>query len=128
MRIEFDDSELRRLEVDISEAPGRLQRNFGPTMKRGARLVEREMKRDASGHRYLPHLADATSHDVLGPWEAEIGLGPDGGQGSLAHIIVYGSVNNDPVYDHTAGLRRAEPRIVKMFADTAEESVLGDDE
>jgi hypothetical protein len=124
VRIYWDDHELRNLEHDLSGAPGRMQRNAVKVLARGGRLINREMKKDARGHRRLPHLPDAVSNEFTGLLEQEIGLSP-GGQGSLAHIIAYGSVNNAPVYDHTAGLRRAEPRIVEWFADAAEESVLG---
>lgn len=128
MRLSIDDTELRRLEVDISGAPGRMQRNCTETVIKGARAVEKGMKRDARGHRYLRHLPKAVSYQLLTPFEAEIGLGPKRmTQGSLAHIIAYGSVNNAPVYDHTAALRRETPNIERMFADAAEQSVLGED-
>lgn len=122
--IELDDTDLRRLEVDLSGAPGRMQRHARDEVIKGARRVNKEMKLDASGHRHLAELPDAVSYELLTEFEAEIGLSP-GGQGSLAHIIAYGSVNNAPVYDHTAGLRRATPSIVNSFAEAAESSVLG---
>lgn len=122
----IDDSELRTLELDISGAPGRIQRNAGVTLRKVGRLVDKQMRVDASGHRYLKHLPEAVSHELIDPWTVEIGLGPKKGtQGALAHIIVYGSVNNAPVYDHTAGLRRSLPTIERMFADDAEDAVLG---
>ena len=128
MRIHLDDSELRNLEVDLRGAPYRLQRNALHATRKGARLIEKAMKVDAAGHRYLRHLPRAVSYDVYTPYDAEIGLGPKRGtQGSLAHIIAYGSVNNAPVYDHTAGPRRVEPQVVEHYADAAEESVLGGD-
>lgn len=123
----IDDHELRELAIDISMAPGRMQR-AGPRVlktKVGPRL-NKEMKLDASGHRHLPHLSKAVSWEMRGDWMVEAGLSP-GGQGSLAHIIVYGSVNNGPVYDHTAALRRTEPYARDWLADAAEDAVLGDD-
>lgn len=126
--VHLDDSELRNLEIDISKAPLRLQFNTRAAMGKAARVVRGQMRLDAAGHRHLSHLPTAVTESVYGNWEAEIGLAPQKGtQGALAHIIVYGSVNNAPVYDHTAGLRRAEPRILEIFADAAEESVLGKD-
>jgi hypothetical protein len=89
-------------------------------------MVDKEMRRDARGHRYLPRLPRSVSHEFLDYWTQEIGLSPiPGTQGRLAHIIVYGSVNNPPVYDHTAALRRETPAILEMFADEAEEDTLG---
>jgi hypothetical protein len=123
--VEWDAGELRNLEVDLREAPGRAQRGARVVLANGGRRIDRGMKADARGHRYLPHLPDAVSHEFIAPLEVEIGLGPDGSQGSLAHIIAYGSVNNAPVYDHTAALRRATPRIEKDFADMLEKATLG---
>jgi hypothetical protein len=94
----------------------------------GGDMVDKGMKRDARGHRYLPRLPRSVSHEFLDYWTQEIGLSPiPGTQGRLAHIIVYGSVNNAPVYDHTAGLRRPnpDPRDVRG---TAEDATLGSKE
>lgn len=126
MRIELDDSELRNLEIDLSKAPLRAQFGVTKFVRRGAALIDEGMQQDAAGHRYLKHLPKAVSHEMLTPYLAEIGLGPKRGtQGALAHIIVYGSVNNAPVYDHTAALRRSAPTIEGWAADEAEESVFG---
>ena len=125
--LEIDAREVRQLEADLSGAPLRVQFAASRSTRKGARLVDVEMQRDARGHRYLPNLPNAVSHEMIDPLTAEIGLGPDGDQGSLAHIIVYGSVNNSPVYDHTAGIRRAMPAILDMYADAGEDSVLGDE-
>lgn len=123
--IHWYDAELEALEIDLAAAPGRMQRNAPDVLraKVGPRLHE-EMKRDATGHRYLGKLPRAVSWEMRGDWAVEAGLSP-GGQGSLAHIIVYGSVNNGPVYDHTAALRRTEPFALKWLADVSEKAVLG---
>jgi len=121
-----DNGELRNLEIDLRGARLRIQRAAPKTLRKAGEIIDAGMRVDASGHRYLPKLAAAVSHEMRGEWEVEIGLSPKAGtQGSLAHIIVYGSVNNLPVYDHTAALRRSTPEILEMFADAAEESVLG---
>lgn len=136
MRIDIDDSELRNLEIDLRGAPGRIQRRGPQTLKRAAKVVDAAMKVDAAGHQgnyfgipgtsFDTPLEKHVSHEMRGLWEAEIGI-ESKGAGKLAHIIVYGSANNEPVYDHTAALRRSEPQILRMFADAAEESVLGDE-
>lgn len=126
MEIHFEDEELRTLEIDLSGAPTRIQRAAPGVLKtKVGPLLKREMKRDARGHRHLPHLANAVTWEMIDTWTVECGLGPDGNQGSLAHIIVYGSVNNAPVYDHGAALRRATPRATEWLADVAEDAVLG---
>jgi hypothetical protein len=126
VKIHIDDAQLRTLEVDLAGAPGRMQQNAPNVLrtKVGPRL-QTEMKRDARNHRYLPHLPSAVTWEMRGEWTVEAGLGPDGNQGSLAHIIAYGSVNNAPVYDHTAALRRVTPFALKWLADVAEDAVLG---
>lgn len=125
----IDDDELRNLEVDTSEAPKRIQWAANKTLRRAGEILDEGMRQDASGHRFLPSLADAVSHEMRGEWEVEAGLSPQGkrNQGSIAHIMAYGSVNNAPVYDHTAVLRRSRPVIEKMFGDDVEESTLGGD-
>lgn len=136
MHISIDDGGLDRLEVDLRNAPGRMQRRGPQTLRKAAALVDREMTIDATGHEgnwfgrpgtsYKTPLERHVSHEMLDPWEAEIGIEYQGA-GKLAHIIAKGSVNNAPAYDHLAAMRRSEPRILRMFGDTAEESVLGDE-
>ena len=137
MSVRVDADELRRLEVDLRGAPMRVQwqsRNaldfqVGP-------MVAREMRKDARGHQgnyfgipgteFDTPLEDHVSHEMIDEDTVEVGIEAKGA-GKLAHIIVYGSVNNGPVYDHMAGPRRALPRIQRVLAEVAEESVLGDD-
>lgn len=130
----IDDSELRTLGIDLGEAPLRIRLNSRKAMGESARLVNREMRIDAAGHvgnyfgipgtEFVVPLPEHVSHDVEGPWDAEIGI-ESKGAGKLAHLLAYGSVNNAPVYDHTAALRRSESRIQGIFADAVEESALG---
>lgn len=134
-RISIDDRELRQLEVDISGAPARVRRNAQQGTVKAARRIDREMTVDATGHKgnyfgkpgtsyRLTGLPRKVTHQLITPLEAEIGI-EKGGQGSLAHIIVHGSVNNSPAYDYLAGPTRAMPEVEKIYADLAEDSVLG---
>jgi hypothetical protein len=94
------------------------------------------MKVDAAGHmgnwfgrhgtEYVTPLPKHVSFEMLSDWEIEAGI-ENKGAGKLAHIIVFGSVNNAPVYDHTAGLRRTIPFALHELAGVAEDAVLGDD-
>ena len=133
--IEIDDREIRQLEVDISQAPARVRRNARTGTIKGARHINREMRVDATGHSgnyfgkegtsyKLTDLPTRVSYQLLTELEAEIGI-ETGGQGSLAHIIVHGSVNNAPTYDYLAGPTRAMPQVEREYADLAEDSVLG---
>lgn len=128
-RAEYDDTELRRLEVDLRGAPARVQRRASVEVDKAGDLVQRGMRRQASGHRSLRHLPKSITREMLGPYEVEVGYDTHvrGAQGRLAHIIVYGSVNNAPQWDHTVPLRNATPRILQRLAEAGEESVLGDE-
>lgn len=133
-RIELDATRVRELEVDLSQAPRRVQFQAKGAVKAGAKVVNKQMKIDAAGHMgnwfgrpgtsYETPLARHVSWNMIAPLEAEIGIAFKGA-GKLAHIIVYGSVNNEPVYDHTAALRRSEPRILELMGNAAEDSVFG---
>lgn len=124
--VEVDDHQLRQLQVDLEEAPGRVQRQAPKALRKGADIVESAMKRDARGHRFLPRIPRSVTSSMLDRWTAEIGFGPiPGTQGRLAHIILHGSINNGPIWDYTAGLRRSEPRILELMAGAAEDSTLG---
>lgn len=135
--MEWDADELGRLVVDLRGAPHRMQRaardaldtEIGP-------MVAKEMRVDAKGHKgnwfgipgtsYNTPLEKHVSHEMVGRYEVEVGIEKKGA-GKLAHIIVFGSVNNGPVYDHMAGPRRALPRVERLAGKRAEDSVLGDE-
>ena len=133
--IHIDASELERLAVDLSGAPLRVRLNAGEGLRKGARVIDRAMTEDASGHMgnyfgrpgtsYETPLEAHVSHEMIGPLTAEIGIEYKGA-GKLAHIIVFGSANNAPVYDHMSGPRRVLPQVERFMADEAEESVFGD--
>lgn len=134
--VTWEDEELRILGVDLSDAPLRLQFNAHKRMPQAARVIEREMKIDATGHigNYFGHpgteypipLAIHVSSELLRWDEAEIGIERKGA-GKLAHIIAYGSINNAPAYDPGAGPRRAVPEVLDILGQLAEESVLGEE-
>ncbi len=136
MRIHIDDSELKQLGIDMAGAPARIQLK-APTVLRtrvGPKL-EREMKDDARGHMgnwfgipgtsYVTPLPQHIDHQMAGTWAVEAGIKMEGA-GKLQNIIVFGSVNNAPVYDHMAAGRRTLPFALRWLAEAAEESVIGD--
>lgn len=131
----IDDSQLRNLQIDLSGARKRVQFNARSAVKKAAQIVDAGMVVDATGHQgnwfgivgtsYDTPLEKHVSHELIGPLEAEIGIEYKGA-GKLAHIIVFGSVKNPGgAYDHTAALRRSQPKIDQMIADAGEESVFG---
>lgn len=128
IRTSIDTRELRQLAFDLTRAPGRIQRRAPRTMTRARNRLERAMHRDATGHRYLHKFAQHIGSDVTD----YIGLAFEVGfdkvdQGELAHIIVFGSVNNAPVYDFHGPLVRETPRLANDLGDDAYASVLGGD-
>lgn len=125
--IEFDTSEVNRLAVDLSKAPGRIQRRAPKVFARGAFEIKNRLKRDASGHGHLPQLDRYVSYDKLGPLSYEIGFDPVG-QGKLENIAVYGSVNNAPVMQSPLyHAEREAAEILRHLGDEGEDSVLGGD-
>src|SRR5699024_6265133 len=126
VRAHVDTSELRELAVDLSRAPGRLQRRAPKTMRWGARKVRRAMRRDAAGHRHLPWFRPEVNMDRIDAIGLAYEIGFDKHeQGKLANIIVFGSINNDPFDDFTAALRGEIPRIVHRLGNDAETAVFG---
>lgn len=124
MSLRWDTSEVERLAADLSRAPSRIQRRAQHEFAASADRVKFAMKRLASGHRYLDELPDAVGSSRLGPLSWEVGFDKVG-QGKLANIIVYGSVNNAPVFNHTDALRGELPRLERHLADAGEDSMLG---
>lgn len=136
--IRIETEELSRLELDFREAPGRMQRSANRTLDgKAGPMIAREMRVDATDHQgnwfgvpgtqYDTDLEKHVSHEMLDSWTVEVGIEAKG-SGKLAHIIVYGSAKNAPVYDHMAGPRRALPRIEALLGDDAEDAVFGDPE
>lgn len=126
-RLEWDTSEVNRLAVDLSNAPGRIQRRAPKVFARGAFEIKNRIKRAASGHRYLPSLDAHVSYDRRGLLEYEIGFNKRG-QGNLANIAVYGSINNAPIMESPAMLARPELReIERHLGVEGEDAVLGGD-
>lgn len=127
--VHVDSSDLNRLSVDLSRAPGRLQRRAPRTMKRSALEIKRRMQADFSGHNYargVPASLEFQQRDALG-LAFEIGeLDSAGPQWGIAAILAFGTSNNAPVVDHTAGLRRETPNMLRHLADDAEGSVFGE--
>lgn len=135
--IEWESEDVKRLAIDLRGAPLRVQLGAARQLNGPVgRLVAREMRKDAAGHRgnwfgkpgtsFDTGLERHVSHEMVDPFELEAGI-ENKGAGKLGHIIAYGSVNNGPAYDPGAGPRRAMPRVVEMLADMSEDSVLGEE-
>lgn len=134
VRASIDTRQIRQLTADLTGAPGRIQRAAPRSLKKDIRILHRAMKRDATGHRYLKGRGGAAPFQAHVAWEQTDALGlayevgfDKTGSGKLANIIVFGSVNNAPVYDFHGPLVRQTPVIVANLGSIAEGAVLGTD-
>jgi hypothetical protein len=129
--VHFDTSQVDRLAVDMTEAPKRLQLRARKTMKRSALEIKRHMMEEFSGHRYargVPASLEFRQLDGEG-FAYEIGeLDSAGPQWGIAAILAFGTSNNAPVVDHTAGLWREAPIMASHLGADAESAVFGDPE
>lgn len=118
----IDAHEVKELAVALGDAPARLRGRINDAFADEARALEREMKADATGHRYLPAFTKkggpgfptTMTSEKVGDLAYDIGFDKEG-QGNLANIIVFGSINNGPVYEFYGPLlRRAEPFVERL--------------
>lgn len=122
--IRWDTDQVDRLSIDLSRAPGRIQKSAPHVLLVGINKAKKNLKRMASGHDYLPDLPGHVEYDRLSPLEFELGFNKVG-QGNLANIAVYGSVNNAPVSGSPADALRIElPQIMHHLGDEGEDAVL----
>lgn len=125
MSIEWDYSDVNAVALDLSKAPGRLQRSAPKVFARGAFETKGRIQRDATGHRRLAGLPARVSYDKLGDLDYEIGFDKEG-QGNLAVFAVHGSIHNAPVMSSPAEhLRRELPEITRHLGTEAENAVFG---
>lgn len=125
MSISFDASEVKALALDLSKAPGRIQRKAPKVIETGAFKTKRNLQRMAKGHRYLSGLGGAVAYDRIADLEYEIGF-DKGGVGSLANVAVYGTSNNAPVMGSPLDALRMElPAIMRHLGDEGEDAVFG---
>lgn len=123
--ISFDSSEVNALALDLSRAPGRMQRSAPKTFARMAFETKGNLQRDATGHGHLPQLQSHVAYDRIGDLDYEIGFNKSG-QGNLAVLAVYGSTNNSPVMGTPMdALRRELPAAIRHLGGDAEDAVLG---
>lgn len=120
--VHIDHHEVTELVADFTSAPERLAHNLGEVFKNEANALQRDMRRAAEGHRYLPEFAIRVTTQKNDELDYEIGFNKVR-QGNLANIIVFGSVNNAPVYDFYGPLTRRAPYFVEHIGRIAEDSV-----
>lgn len=112
---EWDTSELTALAARFRVAPAAVIAAVTPAATRAAVNIKRDMKQAASGHGHLPGLSRTVEYTVTPSStevRVEVGFNKTG-QGNLANIAAFGSVNNAPVMDITQPLRAEVPRFMK---------------
>ena len=121
----FDHRELDALAADLLAAPAKVIPAILPVAGKAGVNMKRIMAKDAAGHSHLPGLsrtaeyqveADATSVTV------EVGFRKQG-QGNLANIAAFGSVNNAPVMDITRALTEEVPNFMRWAAKVGSEAL-----
>lgn len=117
-----DAHEVYELALDLETAPARLKDELDEVFRNEADALKRDMRRDAENHRYLPKFARTISAEKVGSLDHIVGFNKTG-QGNLANIIVFGSVNNAPVYNFYGPLIRRTPFFVEHLARIAEAAV-----
>lgn len=123
--LHWETDEMERVGVDLSEAPGRMQRRAPKVFGRGALEIKNRIQIDATGHDFLEDLPRHVSYDRLALLEYEIGF-EKVGQGNLAVFAVFGSVNNAPVMESPVmAARREIPSIERHLGNEGEDAVLG---
>lgn len=121
----WDTSELDALAREFMAAPLRIIPALVPTAHRAGGNIKRVMKADASGHDFLPGLASTVEYDLKQTPTSiavEVGFRKEG-QGNLANIAAFGSVNNAPVMDITRGLDEELPKFMRWVAQVGSEAI-----
>lgn len=121
----MDASEVHALAAHLSAAPAKVIASIVPVAHRAGVAIKRTMKADASGHKGLGGLPGRVSCDVdASATSVAVVVGFDKrGQGNLANIAAFGSVNNAPVMDITRGLSAEIPKFVEWVAKVGGEAL-----
>lgn len=122
----FDHGEVDRLAADLLLSPARLMAALVPGAQKAGVSMKSDMKRAASGHKHLAGLPRFVEYDVdAGVREVSVEVGfRKEGQGDLANIAAFGSVNNAPVMDITQPLTKEAPQFVRWCAQVAAKALL----
>lgn len=121
----IDTSEVYALAASLQAAPARVMVAIVPIASRAGLAIKRTMKADASGHRHLPGLSAHVEYDLdTSPTEVKVEVGfRKRGQGNLANIAAFGSINNAPVMDITRPLADEVPKFMRWVAQVGGEAL-----
>ena len=122
---DFDTSELDALARQFATAHLKVIPAIVPVASRAGVNMKATMKKDATGHAHLPGLPRFVEYDLertATTVAVEVGFRKEG-QGNLANIAAFGSVNNAPVMDITRGLDEEVPNFMRWVAKVAGEAL-----
>ena len=122
---DFDTSELDALARELATAHLKILPAITPVAHRAGVNIKATMKKDASGHSHLPGLPRYVEYDIeRTPTSVTVDVGfRKEGQGNLANIAAFGSVNNAPVMDITRGLTEEVPNFMRWVAKVGSEAI-----
>ena len=123
--LRFDARELDALTRDLLAAPAKALPAIVPVAHKAGVNIKSTMKKDATGHRHLPGLPRTVEYDVAqsaASVTVDVGFRKEG-QGNLANIAAFGSVNNAPVMDITRGLYDELPNFMRWVAKVGSEAI-----
>lgn len=107
-------SGLAELVVDLDKATSRMLPEVAAVLGKAGGNIKRDTQRRWGGMRHLPKLPGLVSYDVAhGFGKVYVEVGPEHiGQGELANVAEFGTVNNAPRPGLSPSLDEEEPKTV----------------
>ena len=121
---EFDKSELDKLYRDLVMAPAKIIPALMPVAQKVGANMKQTMKKDASGHRRLGALPNFVEYDIdatAASVSVEVGFRKEG-QGNLANIAAFGTVDTPAFMDITRSLTDEVPAFMRWVAKVGTEA------
>lgn len=119
----IDDSELRALAADMTQAGPKVSDDVGRVVKKGATNIKKDLVAQARSSTHFRGFAPGISYDMESDTEAAIG--PEkGAPGSLANIAYFGtSRGGGTVEEPGEALHREAPAFERELGKLAERSL-----
>jgi hypothetical protein len=114
MATEIRVSGLTELKVALDKATSRLEPEVMAVLGRAGMNIKRATQQRWAGMKHLPKLPGLVSYDVAhGAGKVYVEVGPQHvGQGELANVAEFGTVNNAPRPGLSPSLDEEEPKTV----------------
>jgi len=122
MDVSIDAHEVDRLAVSLGKAGRKATLEATAVIAKGALNIKNDMVKDFTGHRNAPAIPRAINYDLRG-LSAEIGVDKRGPQGGLGNILAFGTSRYPARLDHTRGLQREVPNVVKFLGEIGVKSL-----